>query len=119
MMTVIQMQETSSSLDTARICDSLERQGCQARVVPRASAPCVVVSGKIADKAALRALPGVGLVSETNSSFPLASREAGLSEPGPMNIAPGVSPNAGNKKAKAVRKSTLVRHCPAGLGSPA
>ena len=90
MMTVIQMQETSSSLDTARICDSLERQGCQARVVPRASAPCVVVSGKIADKAALRALPGVGLVSETNSSFPLASREAGLSEPGPMNIAPGL-----------------------------
>lgn len=90
MMTVIQMQETSTSLDTARICDSLERQGCQARVVPRASAPCVVASGKIADKGSLRSLPGVRSVLETNSSFPLASREAGLSEPGPMNIAPGL-----------------------------
>ncbi len=90
MMTVIQLQETSTSLDTARICDFLERQGCQTRVIPRASAPCVVASGKIPDKIGLRSLPGVRSVLETNSSFPLASREAGSSEPGPMNIAPGL-----------------------------
>ena len=90
MMMVVQMCGNSTSLDIARVCDLLERQGCQVRVVPRISAPCVVASGTLKEKGLLAALPGVSAVSETKSTFPLASRDVFGGERAAMEIAPGV-----------------------------
>lgn len=90
MMTIIQMQESSTSLDVARMCEFLEKQGHQVRLVPRKTSPCVIVNGPLPERTKLLSHKGVQDIVETHSSFPLASRAIQGKRKVTMEIAPGV-----------------------------
>ncbi len=94
-MMMIEMTDSCTSLDVARVCEQQERRGCRVRVVPRSPGSCVVVDG--ADEAGrltVSSLPGVERVSMTRCSYPLASREV-FPERHSVELAPGVKIGAG------------------------
>ncbi|MCF7936646.1 MAG: 3-deoxy-7-phosphoheptulonate synthase [Synergistales bacterium] len=94
-MMIIQMENSSSSLDIARVCEREERRGRQVRVVPRSGGACIVSDGrKGSGWEGIPALPGVRRVTETACSYPLASRET-FPDAKPVEMAPGVTVGGG------------------------
>ncbi len=90
MMIVVKMARSANSLEIARVCESIESRGGQARVVPWAEGPCIVAVALPGGGAPLASLPGVVASHETKCSFPLASRDVFASRPA-MEIADGLT----------------------------
>jgi 3-deoxy-7-phosphoheptulonate synthase len=94
-MIVVQMNERSSSLDIARVCDHQERRGMQIRVVPGRRGSTIVCEGHSETDLELKKLPSVKAVSRTNCPYPLASLEVSGPQ-GPVQIGRGLSIGGGS-----------------------
>ena len=73
-MLVVRMEERSLSLDMARVCEALEKQGCRGRMVPHTEGVCIVSEEPGEGTGSIAVLPGVRQVVCTGNSFPLGSR---------------------------------------------
>jgi len=89
------MEERSLSLDMARVCEILEKQGCRGRMVPHPEGVCIVAEEPREGTGEIAVLPGVRQVICTGNSFPLGSRDMAPQKES-MELAPNLRIGGGN-----------------------